>query len=78
MDRRQRVADEIAHFFRRNFDIELEDSPQILDKYLYLEFWHRDKQIKVRATYPVDAENFLRIGAYARELFVMKEVLKII
>lgn len=78
MDRRQRVADEIAHFFMQNFDIELEDSPQVLNEYLYLEFWHRDKQIKVRAAYPVDVENFLRIGAYAREHFVMKEVLKII
>lgn len=78
MERRQRVADEIAQFFMQNFDIELQDSPQVLNEYLYLEFWHRGKQIKVRAAYPIDVENFLRIGVYAREHFVMKEVLKII
>ena len=78
MDRRQRVKDEITRFFMQNFDIELQDSPQVLNEYLYLEFWHRGKQIKVRAEYPIDVENFLRIGVYAREYFVMKEVLKII
>lgn len=78
MERRQRVADEIARFFMWNFEIELEDSPRVLDDYLYLEFWHGDKQFVVRAAYPIDVENFLRIGVYAREYFVMKEVLKII
>jgi len=78
MDRRQRVENEITHFFKQNFGIELEDSPQVLDNYLYLEFWHRGKEIKIRAAYPIDVENFLRMGTYAREHFVMKEVLKII
>ena len=75
MGMEQRVADEIAHFFMFNFDIELEDSPQILDNYLYLEFWFNGKQIKIRMPYSISKDSFLRQGTLAREHILMKEVI---
>ena len=71
----QRVADEIARFFMFNFDIELEDSPQILDEYLYLEFWFNGRQIKIRMPYSISKDFFLKQGTLAREYILMKEVI---
>ena len=75
MDKRQKIANEIAHFFMWEFDVALDDSPQILDDYLYIEFWHVGRQTKIRIPYTKDVGTFLEMDMYDREYFIMREVL---
>ena len=72
---KNQVTEEIRYFFYFEFDIELEDSPQILDDYLYLEFWHAGRQTKIRIPYTEDVDTFLEMDMYDREYFIMREVL---
>lgn len=72
---KNQVVEEIRYFFYFEFDIELDDSPQILEEYLYLEFWTRGRQFKIRIKYYEDMENFLYLDQYDREHIVMKAVM---
>ena len=75
MDKKQRITEEIRYFFYFEFDVALDDSPQILDDYLYLEFWHKGRQTKIRIPYTEDVDTFLKMNMYDREYFIMREVL---
>ena len=75
MDKKQRITEEIRYFFYFEFDVALDDSPQILDDYLYLEFWHAGRQTKIRIPYIKDVDTFLEMDIYYREYFIMREVL---
>lgn len=72
---KNQVVEEIRYFFYFEFDIELDDSPQILKEYLYLEFWTRGRQFKIRIKYDEDMENFLYLDQYSREYIIMKAVM---
>lgn len=69
------VTEEIRYFFYFEFGIELEDSPQILDEYLYLEFWARGREFKFRIDYYEDLHNFLYLDRYDREYIIMKAIM---
>lgn len=72
---KNQVTEEIRYFFYFKFDIELEDSPQILDDYLYLEFWARGREYKIRMRYEKDLKNFLYLDIYDREYIIMEAVM---
>lgn len=72
------IKQEIKQYFKVAMKIELEDSPQILDDYLYIEFYnHRMGDMKFRIPYPVDKEAFLEMNKSDRMLFVLTAIMRV-
>ena len=69
------VKKEIKDYFQNCLNIELEDSPQILENYLYLEFEDASSgsEIKFRLSYPYDKKHFLSMGKKDRILFILSD-----
>ena len=67
---------DIKQYFKRNFNLELQDSPQVLNNYLYLEFWLFSRQIKLRLYYPLDREDFMNWTAGNRFNWIEHEMIK--
>lgn len=77
MKNENKVKKEIKDFFKEILFIELDDSPQFLDNYLYLEFWDKNNiQHKFRIPYPKDKKHFLSWTEYNRSLFIALVILK--
>lgn len=73
---KNKIQDEIHDYFYEAFDVFLDDSPQILKDYLYLEYWSRERQHKHRIPYPVDREHFFMMDIAARTNWINEQVLK--
>jgi len=73
----KQVRNEISRYFLKTFNIELEDSPQILDEYLYLEYSNSNGDVKLRIPYDNGCrECFLDMDHDHRIFWVMSMVLK--
>ena len=76
MENREKIVkNELFEYFLDAFDIELEDSPQILDSYLYIQYWGLDGDVKLRIPYPVDKEHFLFMNGTQRNNWVNTQIL---
>lgn len=76
MENREKIVkNELFEYFLDAFDIELEDSPQILDSYLYIQYWGLDGDVKLRIPYPVDKEHFLFMNETQRNYWVNTQIL---
>lgn len=70
------IKEKIRWFFYFGLDIKLDDSPQILTEYLYIEFWGNKKQQKFRIPYPIGGKDiFLKMSDTAREHYIMRHIL---
>ena len=72
-----KVKKEIREYFKIAMKIELEDSPQILDDYLYIEFDnYAISDMKFRIPYPIDKEAFLEMNKADRMLFILTAIMR--
>ena len=67
------VEEEIKDYFKECLGIQLEDSPQVLEEYLYLEFEDLSygSEVKFRLQYLYDRKHFLSMGKGDRMLFIL-------
>ena len=67
-----KIEKEIKDCFKNDTGIALENSPQILDDYLYIEF---DNDlvgaVKYRIPYPLDKNHFVNMDKAERVLFIL-------
>lgn len=76
MENREKIVkNEIFEYFLDTFDIELEDSPQILGSYLYIQYWALDRDVKLRIPYPVNKGHFLSMSETQRNNWVNTQIL---
>ena len=78
MNRDRQLELEIKEFFSEVLNIELEDSPQILDTYLYLEFddYCNGGEIKFRLPYPQGRQHFLEMDIHDKMIFIVFAFMK--
>lgn len=67
---------DIEQYLLRNFGVKVSDCVQVLKKYLYIEFYHRGRQTKLRLYYPVDREDFMGWSAGNRFNWIEHQILK--
>lgn len=71
------LKEEIKDFFQKALNIELVDSPQILEKYLYLEFEDQTGgERKFRISYPIDLPHFIMMEKGDRMLFILTAIVR--
>jgi len=72
MTKEKQIEKEIYNFFKEALKIELEDSPQILNDYIYFEFEGRDGgDVKFRLYYPETKELFVEMNKTKRMFFIL-------
>lgn len=72
-----KLEKEIKEYFKNAMNIELEDSPQILDDYLYIEFDNDSiGGTKFRISYPLDKKHFLDMNKADRMLFILTAIMR--
>ena len=77
MNREERLKQEIKEYFKIAIKVELEDSPQILDDYLYLEFEDKiGNEVKFRMDYPLDKKHFMDMQKGDRMLFILTNFMR--
>jgi len=77
MNKNDKVIKQIRKYFKKTLGIVLEDSPQILNKYLYLEFEDRNGiEQKIRIPYGKQGLiGFLKMSKKERFLFIMEQII---
>lgn len=78
MERRFDIEEEIRDYFSEAYEISLNDSPQILNDYLYIEYWGLDRDVKLRIPYPVNKEHFIKMNSVDRNVWISLQVLNAI
>lgn len=72
------VERQIRHFFLDEYDVKLEDSPQIVSDYLYLEFDTielGERKLRIKFDENMSHDMFMRCNKYERENWLCRKVL---
>ena len=70
------IKEELTNYLEEGFDIELTDSPQILEEDLYLQYWGLDCDVKLRIPYAVDRKHFLNMHTFDRHQWIIFQILR--
>ena len=72
ISKEEEIKDFIREWFMSQFGIELEDSPQILDNYLYLEFESGNSGTKKYRLYFTNRTDFLNLNHSDMKLWILE------